>query len=515
VGVAPSSEQELHPVSGREALALSVLVPLADARGDAVDHLRTWTHEQTLPRERYQLVIASPGDNPEVEEQVAGILAPHDRLERVSPDSNVFALWHAAATHADTPWLLLTENHCEADPACLQTVVEALEADPDVDALSMEHGHISENRTGQLAERWFDAVYEDWDRSDRWTSQSRLNPVGFVINRRTYDQAGGIIERYDDFSLALLSARLHELGARIEHVPAQVLHVHVDDIKDHHQHSAGYAFGECVARATEDPEFLEHYFGHGTVLRNRIRYRPEVARRAAAVVADSAARALLRRRQELRWLLRELATRLPACAAGTAPYIAWERLAFRATEYAATHLPLSPQGRWWSYLRAQEGVVRLTHLRWIAEHPEPLTRPTYVSGVRPIEDLGPHELAPVHTLERNDGRAFRWTEPVTQLRLRLPESDADVRLDTGGLRAPVLHYVRGVYANSRRVEPAVLREEDGALVIPVPSHARRNGGLDLTIIARPLEPASSGPVDPRRLGLPLFSVEVRPSEPSS
>jgi hypothetical protein len=502
-------------VGGRNGLALSVLVPLADARGDAIDHLRTWTHEQTLPRERYQLVIASPGDDPEIEEQVGQILAPHDRLERVSPDANVFALWHAAAALADTPWLLLTENHCEADPACLATVVEALEADPDVDALSMEHGDISANRNAELSEQWFESVYEDWARPERWTSQSRLNPVGFVINRRAYDEAGGLTARYNDFSLALLSARLHENAARIGHVPALVLHVHPGHIKEHHEHSAGYAYGECLARTAEDSRFLERYFGHGTVLRNRLRYSPEVARRAAKVLADSAARALLRRRQELPWLVRELAARLPACVAGPAPYIAWERLAFRSTEYAAIHLPLSPQGRWWSYLRAQDGVVRLTHLRWIAERAEQLGSPPYAAGVRPVEELGPDELVPVHTLEHHDGRSYRWTEPVAQLRLRLSDRPAEILLDTGGLRGPVLHYVRGVYVNGNRVQPKALREENGALVVPLPPNASGDAPIDLTVIARPLEPSRSGPIDPRRLGLPVFSVEVRPIAQSS
>jgi hypothetical protein len=514
VGATASSEREIQTGGDGSGLALSVLVPLIDPRGDAIDHLRTWTHEQTLPRERYQLVITSAGEDPDVEDQVAEMLAPHDRLERV-PGANVFALWHAAAAKADTPWLLLTENHCEADPACLATVVDALESDPEVDALTMEHGHITENRAGELAAQWFERVYEDWSRPERWTKEHRLNPVGCVVNRRAYEEAGGINARYGDFSMALLSARLHERRARIGHAPAQVLHVHVDDIKEHHKHSADYAYGECVARQTEDQQFLERYFGHGTVLRNRIRYRPEFARRASRVLADSAARALVRRPRELRWLMRELAARAPASVAGPAPSILWERLAFVTTEYASTHLPLSPHGRWWSYLRAQRGAVRLTHLHWISEHPEALAPPQAVDGSRPVEELGPHELAPVHTLERHGDRTFRWTEPTTQLRLRTPEDRATLRLDTGGLRGSALHYVRGVYVDGRRVAPGALREEGTVLLIPLPRAARGSEAVHVTVLARPLEPISRGPIDPRRLGLPLFSVEVRPVDSTS
>jgi hypothetical protein len=488
-------------------LALSVLVPLADARGDAVDHLRTWTHEQTLPRDRYQLVITSAGSDPAVERQVQEILAPHDRLERI-PEGGVYGLLHAAARKSDSQWLLLTENHCEADPACLATVVDALESEPEVDALNLDHHHITENRSGELAAQWFDRVYDDWARPERWTKDSRLNLVGFVINRRVYDQAGGLKDEYGDFAMGLLSARLHEMRARIEHAPARILHVHTH-IREHHEHSVDYARGECLARSREDDEFLERYFGHGGVLRNRLRYRPELARRATAVLASSATRALFRRRTELPWLLRELAVRLPACVGGPRPPALWEALVFRITEWTATHLPLSPQGRWWSYLRAQDAAVRLTHLRWIDSHPEALPPPSSTVGPRRVDELGPHELVPVHTLEEHDGRPFRWVEPVAQLRLRGAEGGATIRVDTGALRPSLLHYVRAVYVNGRRVPPRTLRDEGGVLVAPLPK-AGRDAALDVTILARPLEPSSRGPIDPRRLGLPVFSVEVDP-----
>jgi hypothetical protein len=101
-------------------------------------------------------------------------------------------------------------------------------------------------------------------------------------------------------------------------------------------------------------------------------------------------------------------------------------------------------------------------------------------------------------------------EPVAQLRLRGTEGDATLRIDTGGLRPSLLHYVRAVYVNGRRVPPRALSDEAGVLVAPLPK-ARSDAAFDVTILARPLEPGSSGPIDPRRLGLPVFSVEVEPA----
>ena len=38
---------------------LSVVIPLVDARGDIARHVRSWTAGQTLPRERFQVILAS------------------------------------------------------------------------------------------------------------------------------------------------------------------------------------------------------------------------------------------------------------------------------------------------------------------------------------------------------------------------------------------------------------------------------------------------------------------------
>ncbi len=61
-------------------LELAVVIPLEDPRGDVVKHLRTWTRSQTLPRERFQVVLGADGRHPEFERQVASELAPQDEI---------------------------------------------------------------------------------------------------------------------------------------------------------------------------------------------------------------------------------------------------------------------------------------------------------------------------------------------------------------------------------------------------------------------------------------------------
>ena len=59
---------------------IAVVMPLADPRGDIAEHLRTWTHGQTLDRSRYQLVISADSKRPDYERRVGELLGPQDKL---------------------------------------------------------------------------------------------------------------------------------------------------------------------------------------------------------------------------------------------------------------------------------------------------------------------------------------------------------------------------------------------------------------------------------------------------
>ncbi len=140
---------------------MAVVIPLTDARGDAVEHIRTWTGGQTLARDRYQVVIASDGEEPAIDREVQAILAPHDSFH-VIPGAGLLRLYNAAAASATAPWLLVTENHCQGEPDCLEEAVRGVEASPDLDAARIEHGHVTPGVTGELGARWFDDVYAEW-----------------------------------------------------------------------------------------------------------------------------------------------------------------------------------------------------------------------------------------------------------------------------------------------------------------------------------------------------------------
>src|SRR5712692_1796687 len=174
---------------GRESAdpTIAVLVPLEDTRGDVAEHLRTWTHGQTLERDRFQVVIASDASDEEGDRALETLLAPQDALVRAA-GANLVDLWNAAAARADAEWIVLTEAHCLGARDCLAALMRAVARDPTLDAVSLDHGHQSENHGGVLGERWFRDLNAAWDRAD-WRY---LNFVGVAVRRSVFDAVGGL-----------------------------------------------------------------------------------------------------------------------------------------------------------------------------------------------------------------------------------------------------------------------------------------------------------------------------------
>ena len=484
---------------------MSVVVPLRHARGDVVENVRTWTDGQTLARDRYQLVVAADGAAPEGERSIAALLAPHDVLAR-SPGAGYMALYNLGAERAGADWLVLTEAHVLADPGCLASVAAELEKSPDLDAAQLvADDHVRPTRFAELLAEWFDAVFERWEEPGQW---KRLSFFGTAIRRSAYLDVATVNDAYGLFSPALLSATLDARGARVgRFAEARVVHIADEEITEHHEHTSDYVRGECVLRAERDAVFCEGYFGWAPLWANRARYRSDVARPVVRALAAAAAHALARRREDVPWIVRELARWLPAAAGGPRPRAAFERAALAGEERAAMSVP-GRERRRRSMLRAHARVVRLAQLDWIRAHPE---EPAPVRGDgagRPVEELD-GALTGVHALEHDGERWWRWTEPVAHLRLAAPASGGVLAIDTGGRRGAPLDCVSGVYVGARRIRNRRLREDGTRLLVPLnageSARAAREG---LSILSRPLEPWRSGSEDPRRLGLPVYGIEL-------
>jgi hypothetical protein len=484
--------------------AITVLVPLIDARGDAAEHIRSWTQEQSLARERYQVIVAAPLGEEELRRRVAEILTEHDKLIVVEQDG--LSLYDAAAEVADADWLLPTESHCLGQRVCLAEIVAAIEREPELEAMTLEHGHVVSTSVDRLCARWFGDVYDVWRQPGEWT---RLNLVGFAIRRDLYRAEGGLDGRFGLFSSFVLGAKLDQRGVRIPHLAgAQVDHVHTHGIRAHHDHAAEHAYRECDARVIFDTDFCERYFGYSHTWGNALRFHPQVARPTAAALARSVIQAARTRDRALADLSRELLGWLGPALAGVHPHLAMRKLRFLLSELASDRLPLPREIHFSQFMRALHEISQLTQLRWIREHSNGHLPTLAIDGSRPIGELDGVMVA-THGLEHHAGQTFRWTEPACSI--RVPATGGALRIVTGHLRGPVLDYVRDVYVGDRRVSPGDLREDDGGtLVIPLGGAPRSDPvGQPVSVICEPLLPAREGSSDTRRLGLPVFSLELR------
>jgi hypothetical protein len=95
------------------------------------------------------------------------------------------------------------------------------------------------------------------------------------------------------------------------------------------------------------------------------------------------------------------------------------------------------------------------------------------------------------------------------LRLAAARDARSLRIETGGMRGLPLDGLRAAYVDGRRVAPERLRCEGSAVVVPLPGRGEAGAAATtVMLLTRPLEPSSSGPRDPRNLGLPIVSMAL-------
>ncbi len=416
----------------------------------------------------------------------------------VEPGAELMDLWNAAAAKADSPWFLITENHCEASPTTIQRLLETIEANPDFDAARCDHGHVIPGEAGELGVKWFDEVYAAWDRPGEWP---KLDLAGILVRRELYHAVGGLDSRYGLFAAMLFAARLDERGSCVGLVTdTGIRHVQPDNIDEHHGHTESWTRGECEARAVLDPVFSEYYFGHQPLLQNRRTFDRRLARRTSAILVKETVRAI-RRPRLLPWLVKEFLRTLPAAVGASKPALLATRFTVLRAELAMRREWLPRRFRHRQFARGQEGVIRRTVLEWIEDHGTPPTATLEVGSAADIGRTPEHALTGFHGLERHADRTFRWTAPVFVIGLPDRGTASRLRIDTEPLWPGASSRLVAAYLDRRRLDPAT-QGDDGSLVIDLPA----GGGAALTLLFRPA-PVSSA--EHRRLGIPVFALELQ------
>ena len=93
----------------------SVLLPLQEDRGEGEACVRAWSRDQTISRERYELVVLAPGLDPLLEQAVRPMLEPGDQwIVHATPSE--WELFNMGAERARGRFVFPTEAHCVPSP---------------------------------------------------------------------------------------------------------------------------------------------------------------------------------------------------------------------------------------------------------------------------------------------------------------------------------------------------------------------------------------------------------------
>ena len=504
------------------APALSVIAPLIDNRGHAVEAVSSWTRGQTLARDQYEVLVVSNGREGDAEAAAQRYLGPGDRLLR-REHVNELALDDHGARQARGRWLLFTEGHCVPEPTCLEALLEHLETrwPTEAGACLRTTDDGNPHPLAALEGRAYQEGFAEWSRDGDWR---KVTIRGIAVRRQVYLDVGGFEHEFGCFAEAALAATLHARGYRLGYVPAAaVKHYNSTNLRELLAYVQEYRDGEARYRAGVPAAHFEAYFGG----------EPEMAAPtgvdrwwAVHAAARSLAAAVARPRVEGALDMARTAFRvLPGLVGSTLLGDAGDRLAARVTYLRARFsfaIPgQHPDERYRRYLRLWEAAGRVARAGAVRPRALLVTEPVKEADpragfvLRPGE-LGPDRLIGFHARETWEGRAFRWAAPLAMLAVQVPPEPYRVILDTRGLRGRDIRGLVDLYLNGHRAPVAPAGYDPlapGELAFTVDRRMFRPAPPQrLTLVSRRLRAAGSR--DPRALGLPLFAITFRP-EPTA
>src|SRR5262249_45026876 len=136
---------------------ISVLIPFGDPRGDP-RYIKSWTRNQTCSPDAFEVIVVTDGKSRDLDDEVRLHLRDADRLVH-SGGNDRFEGYDPGARAAAAPLLLLTEDHCVADPRCIEEVLRSQRAEVWQAAL-LHSGHINRTGLALMEQRLYEEGFE-------------------------------------------------------------------------------------------------------------------------------------------------------------------------------------------------------------------------------------------------------------------------------------------------------------------------------------------------------------------
>jgi predicted dehydrogenase len=485
-------------------LEASVILPLPDHRGYATKAVSSWTEGQTFDRDRFEVIVASDGAEPGLEESVEPLLGPRDRLIRAEGVEEI-ELYDSAARAARGRIVIFTEPHCIAEPGFIEEMLDHLSRTGETGACGRTVA-ISPNALARMEQRLYDEGFRVWSQPGHGC---KVILRAFAIERRTYLEVGGYETKYGRFAEFALAAKLHASGKRLGYASgAAVEHLYTTNFTMLRPPIDDFLEGELRYRLDHSADYCERYFG---VPEEWVK-RGELSRDGARAALGVAARALLRpsswRAGAARSLLATALRLTPAALLGPRPALAHAELRFALARLRCQVWRLSERRLLRAYRDAFRWMNRGSRLRFLTEL-GPQASPSTEATSFPLAELSEQSLFGFHRAEQVNGTSFRWSRALAFAEVPIDPGDYRVEIDTGGLRDPRALGVQ-VYFNGRRIRASRLELDSTRIAFRLRPGEFSPGAQRIGLIAAPFCPARvADSDDTRELALPVASVEFR------
>ncbi|PTL36661.1 hypothetical protein CLG94_02980 [Candidatus Methylomirabilis limnetica] len=490
---------------------ISVIVTLPDDRGLAQECVKSWVHGQTYPRERFQLIVVTDGSDPNRDDRVKALLGPGDEFI-CHHTSNELHLYDLGARRAKGKLLFITEPHCIAERECLEEL-SAFFSTHDYDGACCRSIGICSNVMARMEEQLFETGFRLFSQRGDWR---KVILRGFAVYRDTYLEEGGFEYAYGRFAEWAFAAKLHSRGRRLGYAAgAAVRHEYTTSFRELFPFVREFTRGECAYRLSALPAYCEHYFGCAPEWSARELLRPSVARSACRAAwrslwsgfRDGVGRAMFEVQAKTflqtlpiallgpRWRVFEAAWALQIARARSRMWRLNDRRLFRA------------------YSDAYERMVRYSRLEYIAEYlasSGPVLSESYDYRVAEVSE---ERLVGFHALEQWEKESFRWSGPVSMVRISLAVASYEVQIDTRSLRRAPVPLCLSIFFNRVKLPSSSVQFKDGFVSFSIqPSMFVDGREQRLILTCNPVRPWMFGVPDRRELGLPIFSIVFQPVE---
>ncbi|WP_254012578.1 glycosyltransferase [Limnofasciculus baicalensis] len=246
-------------------ISISVIIPLPDHRGIAVEAIKNWREKQTYPQNNFEIIVVSDGSEPSLEAEIQSYLKHQDSLLR-KPGENIPSLTNFAAEKALGDLLFITEAHCLPKADCLTHITQYFDEN-EVDVACCSSDGINQNLLAQMEQRIFDEDFVKRSKSDAW---NKITVRGFGIKRSVFLDAGGFDSSYGHFSEPVLGAHLHYLGYRMGCASeAKVSHYNNFNLKYLIPSLIEYGEDEIRYRIDGNQDYCRQYFHSSTAWEQR------------------------------------------------------------------------------------------------------------------------------------------------------------------------------------------------------------------------------------------------------